>query len=830
MTVSRQTHGSRGRAYRVGGTLTAVALAILSSAASARAANVRPLSLNIPSQRVSEALLDLALHARISVGGDITACRGISPAIVGSRSLDQALTRILAGSGCSYAIHQDGAVIIHRDVAAPPARRPWFRRRSSPPVVTTAPPAPPSEATALSDVVVTASRRPESPQRAPMAISAVTGGQIVANGVTDTNDLSGLVAGMTVTNLGLGRNKVLLRGMSDGAFTGLTQSTVALYLDLIPITYSAPDPDLKMIDIDRVEVLRGPQGTLYGTGPIGGVVRLITRSPDLDDVYLDLSATNSKTRSGGLNTDYSGTINLPVIDGIAAVRLSAYKETFGGYVDDVNLNIRSINDGIRQGGRAAATVRLTEGWRVTAGVVNQSIETEDTHYVYRILGGLRRANLVREPHVNKFDETYLTVDGEGSWGRLDASVGYVRHRFDSRYDATAALSAFGSNPNRLGALDERKQIRLWVGEFAFTSPDEGPFRWLIGGLASTSSTHADTTLTALLPRPSTIYGEIRDDDLTELAIFGETAWDLTPDLTLIAGARTYTFDYGTVSDVSQGLFQRPFEARGSSTGVSPKLGLDYRYSDQIDLYVQVSQGHRTGGFNTAGPAAQKFTGTIGVPSRDYRPDTLWNYEIGAKGVFWHDQLQARVSAFVARWSDIQSDQFLPSGLAYAVNVGNGANQGVELEANWRPTADLIVRANALIADPRITRPSASFNSRGDAGLPGVPNTSANVTVAWRRPIWRDVSAAVDANLAYVGASRLTFDAARRYRMGDYVTARLAAGLEGDHWAATAFVDNPFDTEANTFSFGDPFRLPEALASTPLRPRTFGLTLRWMPFG
>ncbi len=126
-------------------------------------------------------------------------------------------------------------------------------------------------------------------------MTAVTGDRIGRSGVTGMQGLDSLVSGMTVTNLGPGRNKILLRGISDGVFTGLTQSTVGLYLDLTPITYSAPDPDLKLIDIDRVEVLRGPQGTLYGTGPIGGVVRIVTRRPELGREDLAVALTRSHT-------------------------------------------------------------------------------------------------------------------------------------------------------------------------------------------------------------------------------------------------------------------------------------------------------------------------------------------------------------------------------------------------------------------------------------------------------------------------------------------------------------------------------------------------------
>jgi iron complex outermembrane receptor protein len=716
----------------------------------------------------------------------------------------------------------NGAIIIRR--AAPPAV-PSPPRPAAP----APPPVYPEDASELSDIVVTAERRPDTAQQAPPALTALSGDRIGLADVTDLTDVSSLVAGMTVTNLGSGRNKILLRGMSDGAFTGLTQSTVAIYLDLAPITYSAPDPDLKLIDIDRVEVLRGPQGTLYGTGPIGGVVRIVTNRPDPDHLKLDLSATQSWTHGGGQNTDYSATGNLPLLDGRLAIRGSIYEETFGGYINDVNLNLHRVNDGSRHGGRVALGGRINADWSATAGYVRQTIDTEDTHYVYRILGGLTRANLVREPHRNDFEETYVTLNGQGDWGRLDASVASIRHSFSSRYDASSALITFGSF-GRIGALDAIKDIDLLVGEATLHSPDTGPLRWLAGGFFSTSKTQSDTTLSALRPLPvELIYTENRADDLDELAVYGEISLDLRPDLTATFGARYYSFSYGAVSDVDHYGFHRAFIGNGDAAGVSPKFGLDYRVNRDLNLYGQISQGHRTGGFNTAGPLWQQFTGRVGMPAREYNPDTLWNYEFGAKARLWDGRVQTRLAAFVSRWKDIQSDQFLPTGLAYAVNVGDGANKGLEIETNWQPTDDLTLRFNTLLADPEITRPSAAFNSKGDAGLPGVPAVSANLNGSYRRPLWRDLVFTADGVVAYVGASRLTFDASRRYRMGDYVTGRLAAGIEGDHWSATAFVDNPLDTEANTFSFGDPFRLPEALATTPLRPRTIGLTLRWTPW-
>ncbi len=762
---------------------------------------------------MDEALLTLALQTRRSLGGDIRACRGPAPALRGRMSLSAALNRLLTGSGCAYAIRQDGAILVRR--APPPTPR-----HTPPPVIAES-----EVATQLSDIVVTVERRSETPEGVATALTAIAGTRFERGGVTDMTGVASLTAGMTVTNLGSGRNKILLRGMSDGAFTGLTQSTVALYLNQIPITYSAPDPDLKLVDIDRVEVLRGPQGTLYGTGSIGGVIRTITRQPDFSGLYGDISLTRSETRSGGPNSDYSAMVNLPLPGGRAALRAVAYEEAFDGYINDVGLNLPRVNQGSRRGGRLALAVRMAEDWNLGAGLLHQSIDTEDTHYVIRGLGRFRRANLVREPHQNDFDTAYVTVDGHGEWGRFDASIGYVRHDFRSRYDASTALSQFGSR-GLIGALDEDKDIDLLTTEASWTSPSAGRVRWLVGAFLSTSDMRTRTTVSVLRPAVVQAYAEHRSDQLEEGALFGDISYDPLSRLTLTAGLRYYDARYRVASQVTQGLSGRAFSGSGATSGFSPRLAAAWRWTDDWNVYAEVTQGHRAGGFNTAGPAGQQFTQAVGMPGREYSPDTLWNYEAGAKGFLWNDRMRVRIAVFRTRWNNIQSDQFLPSGLTYAVNVGDGANTGLEIETTWRPTAGLEIHTNALFADPEITRPSPSFNSRGDAGLPGVPAVSANLLASYQRSLPWGLNLEANGSLAYVGPSHLTFDAERRSRMGGYTTGRISVGVRAPRWAATAFVDNPFDTEANTFSFGDPFRLPEGLAITPLRPRTIGLTLNW----
>lgn len=791
----------------------------LNVAGTASAADSRRINLHAPAQPVADALLNLGLQYRVSLGGDLAACRGTAPSLVGAMTLETALSRTLRSSGCTFRVGLSGAVSIR---PAPPPRPIPPSHLPAPSPLAVSPPPDGTDPVSIGDIVVTAQRRPNSPQTTPSAITAVGGRQLATAGAVDTNGLGGLVAGMTVTNLGSGRNKVLLRGMSDGAFTGLTQSTVGLYLDHVPLTYSAPDPDLRLIDIDRVEILRGPQGVLYGTGPIGGVVRLMPRRPDDLTPSLDLAATQAWTR-GVSSTDYSAVGNMPFGGGAGAVRAVVYEESFGGYIDDVSLNLRRVNTGSRQGGRLSASLRVAPEWVVSGGLVRQSIDTDDTHYVFRRLGGLRRANLVREPHSNQFDLAYGSLVGHGEWGRLELTVARTDHSFASRYDASEALPSFGSR-GRIGVLTDTKDIDLTTGEATWTSPAGGPTRWTLGAFAARGETRSSTALNAIWPLRASVYGEARQDGFSELAAFGEAAYDLRSDLTLTVGGRLSHFDLSTQSDVRHRDQERVFEGRRDGWSLSPKLALDYRLDARTNLYAQITQGRRTGGFNTAGPIEIEFKGGAGRPTRDYKGDSLLNFEAGAKALLLEDRLQVRLAVFVADWDDIQSDQFLPSGLAYAVNVGDGANQGIEIEATWQPMDGLVVHGNALLAHPRITRPSEAFNSRGDAGLPGVPATSANLDATWTRRFTGGVQAFASGQLNYVGPSRLTFDAERRHRMGDYVTGRVSAGLSKAPWSASVFIDNPFDTVANTFSFSDPFRLPQALATTPLRPRTIGVSL------
>jgi outer membrane receptor protein involved in Fe transport len=788
---------------------------MVGSAAQAAPATSSEVRVRVARKPVRAALIDLALQAEVSLGGHLDACRGESPAIAGLMPLETALSRLLAQSGCGFVILDRRTVLVRkaRPPVAPPAARP-------------PPPSPPVQAASdggeIGEVVITAQRYPNLPGRTPYAISAISGESISRERASSLADIGFQVAGLSTTNLGPGRDKILLRGLSDGAFTGLTQSIVALYLDEVPITYNAPDPDLRLADIERVEVMRGPQGTLYGGGTIGGVVRLATRKPNLDTFSGQLLAGGSVTRGGAPGGELEGVINLPLIAGRVAVRAVGYRERSGGYVDNPTLGRDDVNASERNGGRLSIRAVLSPAWQATAVINHQSIRNHDTQYGVDRLGPLTRDNAVREPHDNSFDQGSLTLTGDGRWGRLTASVSHLGHDFASRYDATAQATLFGQAAGP-AAFDDARRTDLMVSEVTYATPTGRRLHGLVGGFFSTTQTRFDSALAPAVTGASPSYQETRVDDIREAALYGEATLDLPWSLSATVGLRWFDYRYDTQSSVTQGGQTRPFTGHGDENGISPKVLLSYAPKSSLLVYLQVSEGYRPGGFNTGGRIGQVF-GAAGAPQRQYDADQLWNYETGVKLRAFDDRLQMRAAVFHARWHAIQSDQYLPDGLAYTVNVGYGDNAGLEVEGAWRASDRLDLRFALLANNPSLSRLSLDPESAQNAGMAGISSGSINLAADYHRSLGWGPTLRLRAQIAHTGGARLGLDKATSRRMDSYSTTAVSAALEAERWTFTAYVDNPFDSHANSFAFGNPFAPRADQAITPLPPRTVGVRL------
>jgi outer membrane receptor protein involved in Fe transport len=773
----------------------------------AEAAPVRR-AFSISAQAMPEALIAFALQADISIGG-ISACPGRSRALNGRFTIREGLGRLTAGA-CGFEIIDARTVRILPTAAPVPATRPDPR-----------PPGPPAVAL-VSEVLVTATKRVESTNRIPASVSVVNADQLGATGAVDASGATRQIAGVAMTNLGAGRDKILLRGLSDGAFTGRTRSTVGTFLDDAPITYNAPDPDLRLADVDAVEVVRGPQGALYGAGSLSGVYRIVTRKPKFGVMEGQISVLGAWTQSGSPGRQIEGVLNVPIAGDRVAARLVAYHEVQGGYLDDVNLRLTNVDKTNRNGGRLAIRAQVSDDWTATLSTAVQRLDSNDTQYVTNSRT-LTRANRVRENHDNNFLETALTVEGVGDWGRLHSSTAYVRHDFTSQYDASAALSLFGDSAADFGVYEETAKVEIFSQDLVLTSVKDGALRWLLGAYGSFSIEKTPSNLNSRVTgstAPRRIYTEYRTDRRADVALYGKASYDFTPGWTASAGARVSGIDLRTASDVVvlNPLQSRAFVKKAKFQSWSPELSLQHEFGDADLVYLLASEAFRPGGFNSGGlsrPSAARSA---------FQPDRLRNYEAGAKLRMPDHGLDLRAAVFYDLWDDIQTDQYLPSGLAYTANVGDGANLGLELEVSWRPSPRWTLQANALFDSPKVTRVNPAFATRVQDRLPGVPDISFGGLTAYERPLDNDLSLLLTLEAGYVGRSRLTFDPALSPVMGGYFTGKLSAQIKTPRWRLAAFIENPTNSQGDTFAYGNPFTFGQVRQVTPQRPRTLSLAL------
>jgi outer membrane receptor protein involved in Fe transport len=759
---------------------------------------------HIPAKPLQAALVDLANQAGVSMGlSQASACRSPGRTVFGRLSLEAALSRMLAGTGCGYRLLDGGAVEIFVLPAQP------------------APAARPPPASALSELVVVATRRPTPADRLAYPVSAIDQSTVAAQGLRDTQDLALTTPGMTVTNLGAGRDKILLRGLSDGPLTGRTQSMVGIYLDDVRLTYNAPDPDLKLVDMARVEVLRGPQGALYGSGSLGGVLHLVTEAPDARARSGWLAVSGDTTHGGAPSAGAEGVLNAPAPWSGGALRLVAYREVQGGYIDDPGLGRTNVNHAVRSGVRLTMIQQLDPDWSLVTGGVVQFINSRDTQYG---LGGSRafqRRNHLAEPHDNDFAEAHATLLATKGWGELRTSLATVRHRVVSRYDATEAPPV--PSPPGPVAFDDDDDISSLVVESTLAAHADARVQWLAGAFYARTRQNISLMLTPQGPPAVPNFQEARRDVLDEGALFGEATAPLGSRLSLTLGGRLFASRTRVSSRiVASGAADALFHDRVGHAGFAPKAVLAYRASSSLLIYVQAAEGYRAGGVNTTGTPGQVFrTAGASEPYRFYHPDELWSFEAGARAQLLDGRLTARAAIFHAIWNDIQSDELLASGLPFTANIGDGANQGFEFEGAFR-TGALRLGAALLLNHPELDKANPAFPARSELGLAGVPRVSGSLTAHYAWDLGGARSLSLDARYAYVGPSHLTFDARTSPRMGGYRTGRIAATLSRPKWSLTLAVENPTDTIGNTFAYGNPFTLRTTTQTTPLRPRSVSL--------
>jgi outer membrane receptor protein involved in Fe transport len=772
-------------------------------------------SFNIPAQRLDTALIALGDQARISIGGMDAGLSGQrSGSVRGRMSVDHALGILLRGTGFGYVRIDASTFRIVRAVATkrppPPPLPPKPPRPEPRPLPIEA--APPPEIPAP-DIIVTASKQEQSLDHYPGTAHIATMGDTGLPQQAGTETFVAHMPAVTSTNLGLGRNKVFVRGIADSSFSGPTQSTAGLYLGDLRLTYNAPEPDLRLYDVDRIEVVEGPQGTLYGAGSLGGIVRIIPREPDALKWSGSAIAGASVTQGGAPGFDIGGVLNAPLIHDHAALRAVAYHQREGGYINNATDGSRDINRSDIWGGRLSLKVRPGDNWTVSLSGVLQFIASKDSQYALRGLPARTRTQFVSQPSDNDFKGAALSVAKKWDSGlKLDMNFGAIWHDLSSIYDATG----FQNKPGVLLYADA-EGINLITNEVRLSRKLADGTTW-VAGLSSLFS--LDRFGRAIgSPDNQTILAALRNEK-SESAAFGEITRPISRTWAVTAGGRfVYSHTLGNLlGALVSGEVPEKDAPQRNQKRLLPTAALSWTPKPNLISFFRYQSGFRSGGISIVSEDLNK--------AQRFAADSIHTFELGFRFGSMEDAakqpLSGGATVFLSRWNSIQADLINPDGLPFTDNIGNGSITGLEANLRWRPTSSLTLDAAAFINTSALKSPAPGFQESDESPLPNIAKAGGRVSFAWTRPVSDTITFKLDGTLRYVGSSRLGTAPPLLLEQGEYARADISAGLEAGAWRVSLDATNLFNISANSFSYGNPFSVGRGDQITPLRPRTVRL--------
>ncbi len=716
----------------------------------------------------------------------------------------------------------------------------------SPPPDPSAPAAPPAT---LGAMTITATRHATAVDKTPMAITAIPQETLRDTGAVDVRDYARLIPGLSVQDSGDGAARLSMRGIYSAG-----EATTSLYYDETPISGSVGttsdaggrNPELSLFDVERIEGLRGPQGTLYGASSMGGSVRVILNKPVLDREEGALEGGYAATRGGEPSWYGNAMVNLPLLKDTLALRVAVSHRDRGGYVDNLHYGQRDINDSRSSSGRVMLRFQPSEDLTLDASYWGQSTDAVGSGWSPK--AGVRYGSIAQMnvPYADTTRLSNLTLNWKLGWADLLATSSYfdrgstydidLSYRFlNYRNQGRAVPDAYVPSVNNYVGT-----TRTWTNEVRL-SAQASRVDWTAGLYADNRQNElfsqfveGDPASGRLSDPKRLFYRRYIADQLEQKAIYGETTWHLAPTVDLATGLRFYDYSraVGGYTDIAQPLTSAaaaPFTQVGTGQrGWLKKVNLSWSPSEDLMLYALAADGMRPRGANQALGLATRLTA--------YDSDSLWNYEVGAKSHWFDNRLYASVALYQMDWDDMQISARTANGAqVFLTNAGAARLRGSEWELLYRPLTGLDLSLNANYLDARLVRDqlnndlqaSATLGRAGDR-VPYIPRWTAALSAAYRWSLSADYDgmARLDAN--YVGTSHSTFRPgdASRIAMGNYSVVDARVGIEraDGRWSAHLYVDNLFDTLAITSAVLVDYA-PSGLAYS-LAPRTVGVDLRY----
>jgi iron complex outermembrane receptor protein len=705
--------------------------------------------------------------------------------------------------------------------------------------------APPSQE--LQEIVVTAEKRESTVQKTPISITAISGSDLQAQGLSDFTSVAQQVPGVSFKTSGPGQTEFEMRGLTS---TGGESPTVGFYLDDAVLTPAAMaqngktviDPSL--FDLNRVEVLRGPQGTLYGAGSMGGTIKLVTNQPDPHAFGANAEVIGSGTTGGGgFNHTENVMLNIPLMQDVVALRLVGTDKYIDGWIDrkvvspfPVEINnstargdvagapvardIRHSNTERLQAGRASLLIQPTDRLSITAGFMHQSLTQDGPNTIDN--PPLNEVHYqpfdVAEPFEDKFDLYTLTgkynfdssqlVSATAYWDRQqnqtqdisEAMQDYIGGFFGPPakwpFSSTGTVTEAGNTWFGLGAgtITEDDYTRQFSEELRLASTGDDPLQWLVGGYYS--SFGATSHVYSFYPDTATGFnGDFgttnladnhRKVDINQYAAFGEVSYMLPNHFKASLGARYYLYHSNSVtsvSGVSANGTSNPLFGLAQNSGVTPKLDLAYIPDDSTTIYTTMSKGFRPGGPNSPIPVPP----CASAAPTQFGPDSVWNYELGEKLRFLNSRVTINGDIYYEDWTNVQQQVAPSCGFKFTANAGKAKVYGAELEAAVVLMPGFVVAQNVgyTHATNSTTLPAAGIVA--GQRLLDVPQVTATTSLSYKQPLADGRNLVARLTNSYVDSIQdITFT---RNTLPSYDLVGFRLVVDTIRWSAFLFVDN-----------------------------------------
>lgn len=715
------------------------------------------------------------------------------------------------------------------------------------------------DATSVGEVIVTATRREERLQDVPLSITAFSQEELTSKGVVGYEGLAQQTPGVVLNRASANFNNFTARGIATNGYGANLQSTVAVYIDELPISTignsTVLDPNL--YDVERVEFLRGPQGTLFGSGSLSGALRILTKRPDPSGFDASVLADVGLVGSDSLRQRYNGMINIPLVEDKLALRVVGFYRDEEGYLDNLGTRIRNANTLKAWGGRASLLWQPTDQLTVKLLASREKSEPEDSSLVNPRLGRDIRVSDRPDLFQGELTSYNLTVDYEFEGATLTSSSTWSE--FDQLFFVDLA-GTFGNAGIAFG-LDALAYMDTFVEEVRLASDAGGKWDWVVGGFYLDRRLDVDynyrsrpdyLALRGFTGLPDEYYQRQQNHtNSQELAGFGELTYRFSDQLWLTGGLRYggfeaqsfveggYTSNY--LAAALNPFYRGPLTVtqvapatgvKAKEKGPSWKLSLSYKPSSDLTTYATVSTGFRT-------PVVNAFAGRASVvnPADIIIPfgadsDDLTNYELGVKGRWLDGRVSANLAAFWIDWENIQVQaNRVSDSVQFATNIGKAVSKGLEFEVMTFPAEGLTVGFNGALIDAKVTKLSATeaaISGAVDGVRLATPKYQVSAYFNYGWDLTPEARANLSATVQRVGKYPGSFPnvpgqptvISPTYAWTEaYTNVNATFAVAMDRWTVGVYAENLFDSRRINYVH------PEAFVANRFavqRPRTLGV--------